>query len=439
MKHFDLKVIGGECFISGRLVKTDIGIKSGKIVEIGSLGAADSEKEIHAQGLTVFPGFIDSQVHFREPGLEHKEDLSTGSAAAVIGGVTSYFEMPNTQPSTTTEELFNDKIKRARQKSWANFAFYVGASAENADKLHELERLPGCSGVKMFMGSSTGSLLVDNEKDFFKVVAGGRRRLIVHSEDQKRLEERKHLTASGDVKMHPIWRDEETALISTKKLVTLARQVGRPVHVLHVSTFQEAEYLSQAKDIATCEVTPNHILLAAPDCYEKLGTFVQMNPPVRNEEHRSKLLQALKSGVFDTVGSDHAPHTREEKQKTYPQSPSGMPGVQTIAIHLLNLVSKGELTLQRVVEVLSYNPAHIFGKTNKGVLAVGYDADLSIFDLKLEKTVTNDWIRSRCGWTPYDGWRVKGWPIHTVVMGRLSASEGELVGNPTGQPVSFEI
>jgi dihydroorotase len=436
-EHFDLVLRGGTAVTVNGIGQADIAVRSGRIAAFGRIEGAAAE-ELDATGLHVLPGVIDSQVHFREPGLEHKEDLATGTAAAVLGGVTAVFDMPNTKPNTLTAADLTDKIARARGRARCDIAFYVGASPDNAEQLRELELLPGCAGVKMFMGSSTGTLLVADDADVTRVLRHGRRRMAVHSEDEARLRERFALVKDGaDPSMHPVWRDAETAALSTRRLLGLARQASRRVHVLHTTTAEEIAILAESKDLATVEVTPQHLTLVAPDCYERLGAFAQMNPPIRDAVHREALWRGIAQGVVDCIGSDHAPHTREEKAKPYPHSPSGMPGVQTLLPIMLDHMSAGRLSLERLVDLTSAGPARIFGIAGKGRIATGYDADFSIVDLRARRTIRDDWIASRCGWTPFDGMTVTGWPVATVVRGRLVMREGELVGAPTGEIVRF--
>jgi dihydroorotase len=436
-ESYDLIIRGGMTATPGGIVAADIAVRGGRIAAIGAIdGSAD--QEIAAAGLHALPGVIDTQVHFREPGLEHKEDLATGTAAAVLGGVTAVFEMPNTKPSTLTAADLADKRRRASGRAWCDIAFFVGAAAENAEELAELERLPGCAGVKMFMGSSTGDLLVADDQTIRRVLANGRRRMAVHSEDEARLRERFALVKDGaDPAMHPVWRDVETAAVATQRLMRMARAARRRVHVLHVTTAEEIPVLAANKDIATVETTPQHLTLAAPDCYQRLGTFAQMNPPIREGRHRAALWRAVEQGVVDCIGSDHAPHTREEKARPYPQSPSGMPGVQTLLPLMLDHMNAGRLTLDRLIDLTSAGPARIYGIAGKGRIAVGYDADLTLVDLKARRTIRNAWIASRCGWTPFDGMDVTGWPVATIVRGQVVMRDDQLVGTPAGDLVRF--
>jgi dihydroorotase len=413
----------------------DLGITDGLITAVGTLRA--SGEVIDCRGLHVLPGVIDTQVHFREPGLTEKEDLASGSLAAVLGGVTAVFEMPNTVPPTTSAAALADKVARAWHRMHCDFGFFIGGTAENVDELGKLERLPAVAGVKVFIGSSTGSLLVaddDTLQGILKVVS---RRAAFHCEDEARLRQRKHLRIAGDVRSHPAWRDEITALQATQRLLRIARETSSRVHVLHVSTAQEMALLEAHKDIATVEVTPHHLTLEAPDCYDRLGTFAQMNPPLRDATHRDAIWRALSQGLVDILGSDHAPHTREEKAKPYPQSPSGMTGVQTLVPLMLDHVNAGRLTLQRLVDLTSHGPARVFAIARKGRIAVGYDADLTIVDLKRREIINDAGMASRAQWTPYQGMRVTGWPVGTYVRGRRVVWDGALLTPGVGEPVRF--
>lgn len=435
--NFDLVIKNGEVVNQDGKGQTDIGIKDGKIVSLGDLSQASAGQTISVTGLTVLPGVVDSQVHFREPGNEHKEDLETGSRAAVMGGVTSVFEMPNTSPLTTCPETLADKIKRARHRMFCDFAFYVGGTRENTNDIPDLERLEGSAGIKVFIGSSTGNLLVDDEESLKKILAKITRRAAFHSEDEARLIERKDVRRHHDPSSHPEWRDVTAAMISTKMLVEAAREAGKRIHVLHISTAEEIEYLAHHKDVASVELTPQHLSLSAPEVYEKLGTYAQMNPPLREARHAKALWMGLQNGVADVLGSDHAPHTIEEKEKPYPESPSGMTGVQTLVPIMLDHVNNGKLSLERFVDLTSHGPNRIFGMATKGRIAVGMDADLTIVDMNQTKTITNDWIESKSQWTPYNGQTVKGWPKGTIIRGHRVMWEDEIIGTAIGEPVKF--
>lgn len=435
---FDLVIRNGQVATPGGLVQTDIGVAEGRIAALGPIEASQAGETFDAAGLHVLPGVIDAHVHFREPGLTHKEDFETGARAAVLGGVTAVFEMPNSDPVTTTAERLLDKLARAKGRMACDYAFYIGGSAENAGMLGELERLPGCAGVKIFMGASTGSLLLADEEGLVRALRSGRRRMSFHAEDEERLQQRKGLALSGRPDTHPVWRDSECAHAAAQRLLRLARAAGRQIHVLHATTAEEMALYALNRDIATVEVTANHLTLVAPDCYERLGAYAQMNPPVRDAAHRAALWQAVANGLIDAIGSDHAPHTRAEKDGVYPQTPSGMPGVQTLVPVLLTHVAEGRLSLQRLVDLTSAGPARIYGIAGKGRIAAGYDADFTLVDLKAVRTIRNADMASRCGWTQFDGMQATGWPMATVVRGRIAMRDGEAQDAPSGAPVRFQ-
>jgi dihydroorotase len=434
---YDLILKGGTVVNHDGEAARDLGVRAGRIAAIGDLARSSAGEVVDCRGLHVLPGVVDTQVHFREPGLTHKEDLESGSLSAVMGGVTAVFEMPNTDPLTVSAEALADKVKRGHHRMHCDFAFFVGATVDNTRELAELERLPGAAGIKVFMGSSTGSLLIPDDASLRAVLKTIRRRASFHAEDEPRLSERKGLRVEGDPRSHPVWRDETAALKATQRLVTLARETGARVHVLHVSTAQEMDYLAGHKDVASVEATPHHLTLEAPDCYERLGTRAQMNPPVREAAHRAGIWRALTQGVVDVLGSDHAPHTPEEKAKTYPASPSGMTGVQTLVPIMLDHVNAGRLSLLRLVDLTSAGPARLFGMAAKGRIAVGYDADLTVIDLKRRQIIADEWIASRAGWTPYHGLSVTGWPVGTMVRGQKVMWEGSLTAPAKGERVRF--
>ncbi|WP_284277414.1 dihydroorotase [Mesorhizobium huakuii] len=433
---YDLILTGGTVVNHDGEGQRDIGVKGGRVAAIGDLSRASAGETIDCRGLHILPGVIDSQVHFREPGLEHKEDLETGSRAAVLGGVTAVFEMPNTNPLTTSEATLADKVRRGSGRMHCDFAFWVGGTRDNARDVGELERLPGAAGIKVFMGSSTGDLLVEDDEGVASILRNTRRRAAFHSEDEFRLRERLGERIEGDPSSHPIWRDEIAALRCTERLVRIARDVRACIHVLHISTAEEILFLEQHKDVATCEATPHHLTLSADD-YLRLGTLIQMNPPVRASRHRDGVWHGIAQGIVDVLGSDHAPHTLAEKAKPYPASPSGMTGVQTLVPIMLDHVNAGRLTLQRFVDLSSHGPQRIFGMARKGRIAAGYDADFTIVDMKRRETITNAQAGSKAGWTPYDGRQVTGWPVGTIIRGRRVMWEGEIVTPGQGKAVEF--
>lgn len=433
---FDLLLKGGTVVNQDGIAARDVGIRGGRIAGIGAFDAAQAGETVDCTGLHLLPGVIDTQVHFREPGLDHKEDLESGSRAAVMGGVTGVFEMPNTNPLTISAGALEDKLSRAHHRMHCDFAFFVGGTHDNVKDLPELEMLPGVPGVKVFIGSSTGSLLVADDPGVRAILKVIRRRAAFHCEDEPRLEERKGLRVEGDASSHPVWRDEIAALTATTRLVDLARSEGKRVHVLHITSQEEIEYLRGQKDVATVEVTPHHLTMDA-SWYGTHGTLVQMNPPVREARHKAALWRGLSEGVVDVLGSDHAPHTREEKAKPYPASPSGMTGVQTFVPTMLDHVNAGRLTLERFVDLSSAGPARIFNIATKGRIAVGYDADFTVVDLKRRQTIRNEWIASKAGWTPYDGVELTGWPVGTLIRGNRVMWEGELVTPAKGEAIRF--
>ena len=436
-RTYDLIIRGGTCVTDEKMGEADIAVNAGKIAAIGDLSQAHADKIISARGLHVLPGVIDTQVHFREPGLNHKEDLATGSLAAVMGGVTAVFEMPNTNPPTVDGKRLKDKLAAARGRMWCDHAFYLGASAENADELGTLEKLPGCCGVKVFMGASTGTLLVPDDETLLKVLKSGSRRVAIHSEDQDRLQARLGKRIDGDPLSHPRWRDVETAIKSTKRLIKLAKKANRPVHVLHVTTAEEIEFLGKNKNIASVEVTPQHLSLFAPDCYQRLGTYAQMNPPIREVGHQDALWRGILEGVVDVIGSDHAPHTIEEKERDYPDSPSGMPGVQTLLPLMLNHFSEGRLDIHKLVALTSTTAHRIFGLKTKGALEKGKDADFTMVDLKAEWRIDKSWLKSKCKWSPFDGMKITGQPKATILRGYPVMRDGEIRGEAKGRPLKF--
>ncbi|GAB4152543.1 MAG: dihydroorotase [Planctomycetota bacterium] len=452
----DLLLRGGTLVRASGVSKADLLIRDGKVAAIApsmdvaagarergvpALGARESDVPVlDVSGHLLFPGLVDPQVHFREPGGEHKEDLASGSLAAVAGGVTSYCEMPNTRPATTTKELLEDKLARAKGRSWADHAFFVGATAANAERLAELERLPGCAGVKVFMGSSTGDLLIPDDRTLERVLRSGERRVAVHAEDEERL--RARYAALGErpsVSAHPDVRDVQCALRAARRLLDLAEKTRRRVHLLHVSTEEEVHLLRDRDlgDLVTAEVTPNHLFLAAPDCYASHGTLVQMNPPLRGARHRDALRQGLADGVLTCVGSDHAPHALSEKHEVYPRSPSGIPGVQTTLGLLLLAVRDGWLRLEDVPRVSSLGPAMVYGIQGKGDLAVGRDGDVAVVDPSRRGPLPLEWLRSRAGYSPYVGWALSGWPVLSVLRGTVVFRHGNPVGDPIGRPLAF--
>ncbi len=433
---FSLIIKNGFCYIDGKLIKTDIGLSGNKIQKIGKI-QLNSYKVYDATDKVVLPGIIDTQVHFREPGSTDAEDLESGSRAAVLGGVTSLFEMPNTNPPTSNLVEFDKKLQAAKNRMHSNYAFYFGATSDNTDQLAKLKNVEGCCGVKLFAGSSTGNLLVDKEADIEKVISNSDRIVSIHSEDEDIIKIRKKFIKKGDVHSHPEWRNVECAMSSTRRVVKIAERYNKKIHVLHVTTRDEVDFLAMHKKNVTFETTPQHLTLYAPDCYDKLGTYAQMNPPLRTKEHYDRLWVAIKNNIVDVLGSDHAPHLKDNKDKEYPNTPSGMPGVQTIFPVMLDHVNNRKLTLQQLINLMCENPCRIFGIKNKGYIKEGYDADLTIADMKKEVTIKDEMIASKCGWTPFNNYKVKGFPIGTIVNGNLVMSDGKLIIESKGTPLKF--
>ena len=434
--NFSLIIKNGSCYIDGKLTKTDIGLSGNKIKKIGKI-ELNSSKVYDATDKVVLPGIIDTQVHFREPGSTDAEDLESGSRAAVLGGVTALFEMPNTNPPTSNLIEFDKKLQAAKNRMHSNYAFYFGATPDNTNQLAQLKDVEGCCGVKLFAGSSTGNLLVDKEADIEKVISSSDRIVSIHSEDEDIIKLRKKFIKKGDVHSHAEWRNVEVAMSSTRRVVKIAERYNKKIHVLHVTTREEVDFLAMHKKNVTFETTPQHLTMYAPDCYDKLGTYAQMNPPLRTKEHYDRLWVAIKNNIVDVLGSDHAPHLKENKDKEYPNTPSGMPGVQTIFPVMLDHVNNGKLSLQQLINLMCENPCKIFGIKNKGYIKEGFDADLTITDMNKEVTIKNEMIASKCGWTPFNNYKVKGFPVGTIVNGHLVMSDGKVVEESKGTPLKF--
>ena len=433
----DLIIKNGKCYIDKDLKDKDIAIKEGKIIEIGKINK-EAKEILDAKDLLVLPGCMDTQTHFREPGSTDTEDLHTGSRAAIVGGITSVFEMPNTNPPTANKKEFQRKLDLAKNRMYCNYGFYFGATPDNANELADLKDLEGCCGIKLFAGSSTGNLLVQHEKDIEIVFKNSSKVVAVHSEDEEILNRNKKLIKDGDVHSHPIWRSAECAISSTRRIVKIAERYKKKAHILHVTTKDEIDFLSQHKGNITFEITPQHLTIYAPDCYNKLGTYAQMNPPIRDKSHYDRLWYGVKNNLNDTIGSDHAPHLKINKDKTYPNSPSGMPGVQTLLPIMLNHINDEKLTLEQLMNFVCENPVEIFGIENKGFIKEGFDADFTIVDMNKKILIKNENIESKCGWSPFAGVEFKGTPVSTIIAGRIKMKNGKILGEPEGKPISFK-
>ena len=438
MSSFDLILKNGTVFTPEATEITDIAVKGGKIVDLGLFDNA--EEIIDCTNLFVFPGLIDTQCHFREPGGEHKETLETGTLSAALGGVTGIFEMPNTNPLTITPEAMEFKLKKAHETSYVDFAFYFGGTAEYAEHLSEWENIDGVCGIKIFMGASNGDLLSATDEEIDAIVANGKRVIAVHAEDESIMNENKVtiLGDSNDVAMHYKWRSEESCLNATKRIVSIAKKYSRKVHILHITTAQEMAFLKANKDIASAEVLANHLTLHAPDCYDMFGTLAQQNPPIREKHHQDALWAAVADGTVDIVASDHAPHTLDEKSGTYPNTPSGTPGVQTLIPIMLNHVHEGRLSYERLVDLMAYGPYRIHKIKNKCLIRKGFNADFTVVDPKAEHIISNAEQASKSGWTPYDGKKVIGFPTMTIIGGKTIMRDGEITGRSNNQ-IEFNI
>lgn len=422
---------------NGEFLQGDVQICGDKIVQVAPeiSDSVAGAGEVDAQGLTLLPGVIDPQVHFREPGLEYKEDLFTASCACAKGGVTSFLEMPNTRPLTTTQATLDDKLQRAAQKCLVNYGFFIGATAENLPDLREANPTPG---IKIFMGSSHGALLVDDAAALEAIFSVGDRLIAVHAEDQARINERRQLFAnSTDPAVHSQIQDNEAALLATKLALSLSKKYQRRLHILHLSTGDEAELLRQDKPAwVTAEVTPQHLLLNT-SAYEKIGTLAQMNPPIRSAKDNEILWQALLDGVIDFIATDHAPHTLEEKAKGYPNTPSGMPGVETSLPVMLTQAMQGRCTVAQVANWMSTAVAKAYKIPNKGLIEPGYDADLVLVDLDNYRPVLREELQTKCGWSPFEGWDLTGWPAITIVGGQIVYDHGQLNTEVRGKALVF--
>lgn len=416
----------------------DVKLGGGKILEISSElpAAGESETDLNAEGLTLLPGVIDPQVHFREPGLEYKEDLSTASRACAKGGVTSFLEMPNTRPLTITKEALADKLERAAQKCLVNYGFFMGATPENLPDLLEANPTPG---IKIFMGSMHGPLLVDREEILEPIFAKGDRLIAVHAENQDRINRRREAFAGQtDPAIHSQIQDEQAALEATQLALKLSKKYQRRLHILHLSTGREAEFLRQDKPAwVTAEVTPQHLLLNITD-YAKIGAKAQMNPPLRSPENNDILWRALLDGVIDFIATDHAPQTLEEKAKPYPNSPSGMPGVETSLPVMLTQAIAGRCSVAQVSNWMSTAVAKGYNIPNKGAIAPGYDADLVLVDLNNYRPVLASELQTKCGWSPFEGWQLTGWPVVTIVGGQVVYDHGKLNLEVRGKALKFD-
>ena len=436
--QYDLVIHGGICVFPWGMEQANVAVRQGRIAGIGVDARADAARSIDAAGLHVLPGLVDPHVHLRDPGDAGIESIPTGTRGAVLGGLTTVFDMPNTTPSVVDEKTLAWKQGYAEQVAWCDMGLYFGGTKTNVAELPACEFARGVCAIKVFAGSSTGDLMIEDDENLERVMRSGRRRIAYHSEDEYRLQARRPLFKTGDpYACHAEWRDVECAFLGTRRLMALAGKTGRPAHILHVSTAEELDYLKDFRDIATVEVLVNHLTQFAPDVYENLKGFGVMNPPIRDRRHYEASWAAVRDGTVDTIGSDHAPHSKAAKEKPWPDCPAGLTGVQTLVPVMLDHVNAGRLSLPRLVDMMSAGPARVYGMVGKGRLAAGYDADFTLVDMRRQRRIENNWIVSPCGWTPFDGMNITGWPVATILRGNPVMRDGEVLGTPIGKLARF--
>jgi dihydroorotase len=419
--------------------RVDVVIEGGKIADIAPGAGLAVDETIDAAGLYLLPGVIDDQVHFREPGLTHKEDLATASRACAKGGVTTFLEMPNTSPTTTTVERLHEKLALAATKCLVNFGFYIGATPTNVDELKAAKRTPG---IKVFIGSSTGDLLVDGQEALEQIFAETTLPLTAHCEDETTVRANAaRLAGTTDVADHSRIRDHAAARIATARAIDLAERHNHRFHVLHVSTADETDLIratiARGHGLITGEACPHHLLFTVDD-YARLGTLVQMNPSLKTAADAARLWDALRDGTLQVIATDHAPHTLEEKRKPYPQSPSGLPAVENSLALMLNEAHHGRCTLQQIVNWMCDAPARTWDLVGKGRIEVGYDADLVLVDLEARHTVRNSEQITKSGWSPWDGVELVGRPVRTMILGRTVYAEGRFDHAVRGAEARFD-
>lgn len=435
---FDLIIRGGRVVLPWATEALDIGVREGRIAALGVAAGAPAAAVFEARGLHVLPGLIDAHVHLRDPGDAAVETIPTGTRGAVLGGLCTVFDMPNTSPAITDAPTLAWKQAHIAGHAYCDMGLYVGATKTNIAALAALEAARGVSAIKVFAGSSTGDLLVEDDLSLERVMRAGRRRIAYHSEDEYRLRERRALFHEGQSAAHHAdWRDVETAFLGTRRLLALARKTGRAAHILHVSTAEELEYIKPFRDIATVEVLVNHLTQAAPEAYDRLGNYAVMNPPIRDRRHREAAWAALADGTVDVVGSDHAPHARAAKERPWPHCAAGLTGVQTLVPVMLDHVAAGRLSLARLADLLAAGPARVYGLAGKGRIACGYDADFTLVDLGARRVIEGKWLASPCGWSPFEGMAVSGWPAATILRGVVVMREDEVPGPPSGRLARF--
>ncbi len=426
---------GATVVLPRETARTSVLIEDGRIAAVGAAAHSRADEVVDATGLHLLPGVIDDQVHFRDPGLTHKEDLRTGSRACAAGGVTSFLEMPNTVPQTITVDALAEKLALADRRCVVNYGFYIGATTDNLTELRRASRTPG---IKIFMGSSTGNMLVDDQGCLEAIFAETTLPITAHCEDESTV----HANAAAlepplTIHDHSRIRDHRTAITATLRGIDLAKRHGHRFHVLHVSTAEEAGILAERHDLITAEVCPHHLFFDVSD-YRRLGTLAQMNPSLKTAEDRAALWRGLKEGAIQIIATDHAPHTLEEKDVPYPASPSGVPAVEVVLPLMLNEVNRGGCTLQDLAAWMSDGPARIWDIVGKGRIEEGYDADLVLVDMEMGRAVRNEEQLTKSGWSPWHGTVLKGWPVRTWVGGRTVFAEGRVTSAPLGRELVFD-
>ena len=406
------RIVEGDLRVSNGLIKT--------VAPFGGLQPEIGELVIDGTGLHLLPGVIDPHVHFRDPGNPEKEDLESGSRAAAAGGITSFLDMPNTSPNATNRLALEEKIAAASKKAVTHHGFFIGATTNNVSDLQSVQGMDGICGIKIFMGSSTGNLLVHEQKHLENIFANTGGIIATHAEDEIRLQSRiaefKHRT---DIAAHAECRDIECALIATKRATALAKDHSHRLHIVHLTSGKEADWLSSKKgDLITTEVCTQHLTFDQDDV-EKLGVRALMNPPIRYTEDKEKLWSRLKDGTIDCIVTDHAPHTLEAKSVGFPKAPAGMPGVETSLPRMLTHAKDGKCSISDIVKWMCAGPAKVYGIKNKGSLIEGFDGDLTLVDLENHRIIQDSDTWTRVGWTPYDGMELTGWPMYTIVDGNV--------------------
>ena len=419
------RIVEGDLRVSNGLIKT--------VAPFGGLQPEIGELVIDGTGLHLLPGAIDPHVHFRDPGNPEKEDLESGSRAAAAGGITSFLDMPNTSPNATNRLALEEKIASAAKKTVTHHGFFIGATTNNVSDLQSVQGMDGICGIKIFMGSSTGDLLVHEQKHLENIFANTGGIIATHAEDEIRLQSRisefKHRT---DIAAHAECRDIECALIATKRATALAKDHSHRLHIVHLTSGKEADWLSSKKgDLITTEVCTQHLTFDQDDV-EKLGVRALMNPPIRYTEDKEKLWSRLKDGTIDCIVTDHAPHTLEAKSVGFPKAPAGMPGVETSLPRMLTHAKEGKCSISDIVKWMCAGPAKVYGIKNKGSLIEGFDGDLTLVDFENHRIIQDSDTWTRVGWTPYDGMELTGWPMYTIVDGNVVHKrdpEGSLRGS----------